>query len=150
MKKLLYLFLLFPSAASALTMEAQYPELSPKNYNVSRTGTTIKTISVTLGISGYVWDLTLPEGATINEAVESIARVKHGLVCSDSRDILCIDDICGNPYKGTYWLIKVNGNSQNYSSHSQLQSGDVVELTYTGQTDHQRLEEWFLSSSKGR
>ncbi len=95
--------------------------------------------------------IELPVGSTISQALEAIAKVKHGLVCCDSRDIQCIDDLCGDPYKGKYWLIKVNGNSQNYSSHSRLSPGDVVELEFvTGPPAHLPLKDWLLSSLKGK
>lgn len=110
----------------------------------------VKTIHVKLIIMGQSHYMELPNGCTINEALEAIAEVKHGVVCCDNRDVQCINGLCQDPYKNEWWVIKVNGNSQNYSSHSRLSPGDVVELVWTGKIEHRRLQEWLLSFSKGK
>lgn len=110
----------------------------------------IKTMQVKLIILKQIQSIELPEGSTINEALEAVTKIKHGVVCCDNRDIQCINDLCQDPYKNEWWVIKVNGNSQNYSSHSRLSPGDVVELVWTGKIEHRRLQEWLLSFSGGK
>lgn len=106
--------------------------------------------SVGLLIQGREWLLNLPPGATVNDALEAVANIKHGVVCCDSRDIQCINGLCQDPYHDAWWVIKVNGNSQNHSSHSRLSPGDVVELIYSKKLEHQALQDWLLSFSKGK
>jgi hypothetical protein len=93
-------------------------------------------------------------GTTVSQAVESIYKVSHGLVCADPRDIACINDLCQDPYKEKWWIIKVNGNVQNYSSQSRLAEGDVLELVYTEKefypVAHVSLQDWILSYDKER
>lgn len=97
------------------------------------------------------YDLRIPKESTINQAVEAVAKVEHGLVCCDSRDIKSINGIANDPYRQTWWTIRVNGNQQNYSSHSHLLPGDVVELAYgPGPVSHLQLRDWLLSFSKGK
>ena len=125
------------------------PSPSSQSMDIPR-NPSIKTMRVTLIVLSHTQSLELPLGATVNNAVESVAKIKYGVVCSDNRDIQCINGLCQDPYKNYWWVIKVNGNSQNYSSHSRLSPGDVVELFYSGRIEHRRLREWLLSFSKGK
>lgn len=90
--------------------------------------------------------LSLPEGSTVSQALESVYAVKHAVVCCDSRDIWSVNGLAADPYKEKWWIIKVNGNTQNTSSTRKLSDGDVVELVYMENAlhpvAHVRLEDW--------
>lgn len=97
------------------------------------------------------YELVIPQSSTVGQAVESVAKVGHGVVCCDNRDIKSINGLANDPYHNAWWTIRVNGNLQNYSSHSHLEPWDVVELVYSSRpASHQRLQEWLLSFSKGK
>jgi len=120
-------------------------------------GPCIQTILVDLSIkipANYTilkYEVRVPINSTISYALSSVAKVEHGVVCCDSRDIKSINGLANDPYHNSWWTIKVNGNSQNYSSHSRLSPGDVVELIYSaGPISHRALKDWLLSSSKGK
>lgn len=96
--------------------------------------------------------MTVIAGATVSQALETAYDVKHGLVCCDSRDIWAINGLAVDPYQEKWWIIKVNGNTQNVSSTTKLRDGDVVELVYLEKefypTAHVRLEDWVAGAGK--
>lgn len=90
--------------------------------------------------------LSVVEGSTVSQALESVYEVKHGLVCCDSRDIKTINGLSVDPYQDKWWIIKVNGNRQNTSSRTILKEGDIIEFIYEENpfygAQHVRLEDW--------
>lgn len=90
----------------------------------------------------------LPLSVTADSYLGSKYKLTRGFVCSSERDIRCVNELCGDSEH--YWAIILNGNEQNTSLNSVLSAGDVLELVYRKKTkeDHQRLQDWLLSSGK--
>lgn len=135
------------------SISSEAPQLRPQSYQGRSylDQNNLRPVKVKLWIAEKRWNLSLPNGSKVYDALEAVTIVKYGKVCCDVRDITCIDGLCGDLEKGTYWLIVVNGNSQNYSSRSRLSPGDVVELVYLSRLrPHQTLEDWLRASSKGK
>lgn len=92
----------------------------------------------------------LPLSVTADSYLGSRYKLTRGFVCSSERDIKCVNELCGDSEH--YWAIILNDNEQNTSLNSLVSSGDVLELVYRKKTtqDHQRLQDWLLSSGKER
>ena len=72
-------------------------------------------------------------------------EVVNKKVCCNNTDIWSINGIETVPGE-SFWVIKVNGNSQNSSSQTQLFDGDSLEIVYMSKQDyesHLSLENWF-------
>lgn len=112
------------------------------------------TLYVEIPSQRYVFrhHVTAFHGSTVSQVLESAYVVKHGLVCCDSRDIWAINGLAVDPYQEKWWIIKVNGNSQNTSSQTKVYDGDTVELIYEEKTfypaTHVRLEDWISQVKK--
>ena len=145
------------SASEVFTNAPQEKNASQTDH-IAQMGGMVKTIQVGLLIeipaSGLLFrhHLSVPIGTTVSQALETAYTVKHGVVCCDSRDIWAINGLAVDPYKEKWWIIKVNGNTQNTSSTRKLVDGDIVELVYMenalNPVAHIRLEDWI--ENKGR
>lgn len=88
--------------------------------------------------------VSIVPGSTVGSVLAGISDVQLGKVCSSENDIWSINGI-PTVKDESFWVIKVNGNSQNYSSQSRLFEGDVLELEYLTKKEyenHKFLEEW--------
>lgn len=112
----------------------------------ARVGDVMLVVSVPASKLRFRHHIGIFQGATVSDALESTYDVKHGVVCCDSRDIWAINGLAVDPYRQKWWIIKINGNTQNASSTAKLKDGDVVELEYKEDAfypvAHVRLEEW--------
>jgi len=82
-------------------------------------------------------------GSTVNQVLYGYYEVVNKKVCCNEHDIWSINGI--ETTSDSFWVIKVNGNSQNYSSQSTLNEGDILELTYLSKEqyeNHLALESW--------
>jgi len=145
------LLLLLCRNAYADTQELILVPPSNTRFIESRIGGTIKVeLRMKVGENIFRHYLTLPREYTVIEALGAVYTIEQGFVCYSPKDIVCINDVCGN-LPDSYWKIKVNGNEQNYSSQSHLTEGDVLEVVYvqSGEPSHVSLDQW-LSSYKGK
>lgn len=112
----------------------------------ARIGEVMLVVSIPSSKLRFRHHIGIFDGATVSDALESTYDVKHGVVCCDSRDIWAVNGLASDPYKQKWWIIKINGNTQNVSSTAKLKNGDVVELEYKEDAfypvAHVRLEEW--------
>jgi len=103
-----------------------------------------KTLPLEWGSEGYMLSVTADEFIERNYAID------RGFVCVSNRDIKCVQGLCGD--EEHYWSLVINGDSQNASLKTLVKPGDVVELVYKkkSQKDHERLQDWLLSSARER
>lgn len=90
-------------------------------------------------------EMKSPISVSVDAYLESKYRIKRGFVCQSDRDILCINDICGD--ENHYWAIVLNNNEQNTSLNSMIKQGDVLEMVYRCRMDqsHESLRRWASS-----
>jgi len=68
--------------------------------------------------------------ATVLEALSLRHSVKTGFVCASPLDIECVDGVCNNPRRGSYWTIEVNDGYQDANSQTVVGPEDKVVLKY--------------------
>ena len=60
--------------------------------------------------------------------LEKSHKVTRGFMCWHPFEVKCIDDVCGE--NGSYWMVKVNGDSLHYNANSPIKPTDLVEWEY--------------------
>ena len=104
-------------------------------------------LDVKVGSNVYRHKLVLPVGFTVAQAIDAVYEVGYGEVCLDPNGIVAINGL--HQTEKHFWSFSVNGNYQNYSSHSSLSPGDVLEVVYSDETVHVSLESWLLAYEEG-
>lgn len=69
------------------------------------------------------------EYTTPLKVLQKSHNIKRGFVCWHPFEVVCIDDVCGDGVK-TYWVVKVNGDSEHYNANSRIKPSDLVEWEY--------------------
>ena len=64
---------------------------------------------------------------TVLDHLQAHHKVKLGWVCYSNKDILCIDDVCGD--ESGYWKLSVNGN-EDVNAYSTVRPDDIVRWEY--------------------
>ena len=60
--------------------------------------------------------------------LEKSHKITRGLMCWHPFEVKCIDGVCGE--NGSYWMVKVNGDSLHFNGNSKINPSDLVELEY--------------------
>ena len=127
---------------------------APQGQKSGQTGviTGVRTVSVRIVVEvpasrlRFRHAIEIPLGSRAVDALRSVYNVEQGLVCCDARDVRAINGLAVDPHREKWWVLKVNGNTQNTSSQTVLGDGDLLEAVYLEDekyaTGHVRLEDW--------
>lgn len=115
----------------------------------------IKKVHITLSVRGpgihQEKFIGITPGSTVSQVLDSNYDIHHSKVCASQNDIWSINGIPTVPGE-SFWVIKVNGNSQNVSSQTALFESDVLDLVYMTkleyQAEHQYLERWLSEAGR--
>ena len=69
-----------------------------------------------------------PTHSTPIKELEKSHKVTRGFMCWHPFEVKCIDGVCGE--NGSYWMVKVNGDSLHYNANSRINPTDLVEWKY--------------------
>lgn len=69
------------------------------------------------------------ETTTPLKVLQRTHKVTQGFVCFYPLEVKCIDDLCAEEGK-SFWIVKVNGDSDHYNANSKIKPGDSVEWVY--------------------
>lgn len=152
MRRLIFAGLMFCQMAYAETKTAipYLPESS-----VIQKQAHFKKVHITMivrgpGISQEKFIGIVP-GSTVSQVLDSHYKVHNSKVCASDQDIWAINGIPTIP-GDSFWVIKVNGNTQNVSSQTALFESDVLELVYMTkeqyQAEHQYLQRWLSEAGR--
>lgn len=68
--------------------------------------------------------------ASVLEAIQASHQVKTAFVCRSDNDIECIDSLCNDRSRHTYWTISINGDYLHSNSESRVSPDDKLILRY--------------------
>ena len=146
------LLVVLPQTTLAETMSIQACQINDKKDSLRIF--TVKSVQIGLNVYGPGINeqklVHIIPNSTVCQVLHSYYRIIQKKVCCNSTDIWAINGVETVPGE-SFWVIKVNGNSQNYSSQSSLTEGDVLELVYMKKAqyvEHQYLSKWLSEEEK--
>lgn len=76
-------------------------------------------------------NVRVEEGATPDQLLAQVCKVKKGLVCCNSRETAGIDGVLSHPGKKLWWSVAVNGRKKEVSPfQTKLKPHDVIRWEY--------------------
>ena len=60
--------------------------------------------------------------------LEKSHKITRGFMCWHPMEVKCIDGVCGE--NGSYWMVKVNGDSLHFNGNSHIKPSDKVEWEF--------------------